>query len=327
MCASVLISLLCIGQAYHEHARMVGDNANLRSVAFSPDGRFLASLSKDGTLKLWEVASARNVATLEDRMNLSSFAFMPHGTKIVTGTYKGTLGIWDYADASFKPLISRRRDRHSIHSLAVSPSEGGAIAVGMAETISVGPRLSRLASRIELIDAKSLETIRLISSDESFPPGVWFSPDGKRLAFSGSDFELCVEDIAGRTRKKFSFPENDRLSRIYSVAFSTDGKFIACGSHDKTARVWRLDDATLLGTLEGHGLAVHSILFIDDNASIATGSLDSSIRIWRTSDCREIQAIVNQTASINSMSYFPKGGLIASVDTGNDVILWAKDKK
>ncbi len=327
MIIRAVIILVAVGQTYHEHARLPVDDLSVRSVAFSPDGHFLASLSLGGKLRLWDVASARPVATFQESDQISCFAFASQGSKIAIGTLTGKLSVCQYNLNGFTQLISRRMD--GIRSLAFSPPRDEIIAAALRDSIPVAPGVARLAGKLDLIDSKSLETIRPIPCDRAMISHVWFSPDGKRLAFSGLGLDLFVEDIARETRKSFSFSadgENDDKPPIYSVTFSTDGKLIAGGSLHNTARIWRLDDGALVGTLKGHKSAIMSIHFIDDNAAIATVGYNSTIKIWRTRDWQETQSIATQSEKINSMAYSPANGLLASAGYGKVIMLWSKDK-
>jgi hypothetical protein len=110
---------------------------------------------------------------------------------------------------------------------------------------------------------------------------------------------------------------------VLSVAFSPDGKAIACGSWDNTVKLWSLDGRELQ-TFRGHSNGVFSIAFSPDGKTIASGSADNTVKLWSL-DGREILTFTGHRDRVNSIAFSPDGKTIASGSGDNTVKLWSLD--
>jgi WD40 repeat protein len=105
---TLLIIVMCVGQNYHELARLPGDMPNLKSVAFSQDGKFLASLGS-GVLKLWDVASARHIATFQEQGSISSFALASRGSRIAIGSLTAVCVRMAHVGSALRTVLARKK--------------------------------------------------------------------------------------------------------------------------------------------------------------------------------------------------------------------------
>ena len=144
---------------------------------------------------------------------------------------------------------------------------------------------------------------------------IALSPDGRLLAVASS---LGIYLYDAETLREVRFIETD--ARVNSVAFSPDGQIMASGSADKTVRLWRVADGSLLRTLEGHTDGVQSVTFSPDGAILATGSFDHTVRLWRVADGRPLH-ILERPGDVSSMAISPDGQTLASA-SGGAVWLW-----
>jgi parallel beta-helix repeat protein len=166
---------------------LTGHTDPVRSVAFSPDGRLLASGSYDNTIKLWEVASGREVRTLTGHTgDVTSVAFSPDGRLLASGSVDDTIKLWDVATGREVRTLSGHTS--DVNSVAFSP-DGRLLASGSDD------------KTIKLWDVATGSLVRTLSGHTSDVNSVAFSPDGRLLA-SGSDDNTIrlwdISDLVGR---------------------------------------------------------------------------------------------------------------------------------
>ncbi len=252
-------------QTLEEHSYSV------RSVAWSPDGKYIVSGSSDETIKIWDANSGECLKTLEGHSSrVNSVAWSPDGSKIVSGSSDATIKIWDAN--SGECLKTLERLSLVVRSVAWSP-DGKYIASGQ------GPRLG-------VWDANSGEYLELWDGFNGKDCVAW-SPDGKYLVgkgayiFGDSDSKniyslLSIWDAKKRIPlKSFGY----HLGEMRSVAWSPNGKYLASGSSD-TIRIWDANSKECFQTLKGHLSDIYSVSWSPDGKYLVSGSADNTIKIW-----------------------------------------------
>ena len=123
----------------------------------------------------------------------------------------------------------------------------------------------------------------------------------------------------------------DQIKRLYTlwhtnavdaVAFSPDGKLLASGSRDATVGLWRVEDGTLLRTLEGHMSLVNTVAFSPDGKLLASASGDRTVRVWRVDDGTQLRILEGHANPVNTVAFSPDGKLLASGSKDTTVGLW-----
>ncbi|HLA12065.1 MAG TPA: caspase family protein [Pyrinomonadaceae bacterium] len=286
-----------------ELAAEAGDWAIAFSVAFSPDGKILASGSRDYTVKLWDVATGAVLRTLEGHSQWShSVAFSPDGRTLASGSYDSTIKLWDVATGA----LLRTLEGHSapVSSVAFSP-DGKTLASGSWD------------KRVKLWQVSTGTESRTLEGHASRVNSVVFSRDGKTLASVNYGYAVELWDVATgtewRTLQGHSQP-------IFAVAFSPNGKTLASGSYDLTIKLWDVSTGVELRTLKGYSSQINSVAFSPNGKTLASGGWDGTVKVWDVLTGAELRTLKGHSGMVNSVAFSPDGKTLASA--GDTIKLW-----
>ena len=109
---------------------------------------------------------------------------------------------------------------------------------------------------------------------------------------------------------------------LASIDYSPDGRYLATGSYDKTAKIWDAVTGSEIATLRGHEGTVEAVRFSPDGKILATGSYDGTVKLWDWASGRELATFRGHTNMIRSLAYAPDGKTVASGSHDNTIKLW-----
>lgn len=285
--------------------RLEGHQGWVYSVAWSPDGKTIASACGDKTIKLWN-KEGQNFRTLEGHdSEVKSVAWSPDGQTLASASGDKTIKLWNKDGKELRTLKG-----HSTVVNSVAWNKDGQTLASAS-----GDKTIKLWSK----DGKLLRTLKGHSAEVN---SVAWNQDSKTLASASNDKTIKLWNKDGKLLKTL---QKD-IEWVNSVAWSPDGQTLASASGDKTIKLWRIADGKLFRTFRGHGDVIRSVAWSPKGQIIASASDDKTIKLWRMADGLEIATFQGHTAATGSVAWSPDGQ-IASASGDNTIRLWSKDSQ
>lgn len=286
----------------------LGHSGVAHSISWSPDGRFIAIGSSDGTVTLWDAESGRLLNSLQGHEDLIfSVAWAPDGRWIASGSQDQTVKLWDAE--SGRLLNSFQHHRASVFSVAWAP-DGRRIASGSEDRT------------VKIWNAESGQLLNSLQGHDNSVLTVAWAPDGWRIASGSEDQKIKLWDAeSGRPLSSLDTYEGP----VFSVTWAPDGRRIASGSHDWTINLWNAESGRLLSSLQGHEDSVFSLAWAPDRWRIASGSLDRTVRLWDIESGQLLNFLPGHENKVLATAWAPDGWRIASGAEDQTVRLWGAE--
>jgi WD40 repeat protein/serine/threonine protein kinase len=314
-------------------------------VSWAADGQRLATGNLDGTVKVWEATSGRELRTLRGHSNaVRAVAWSPDSQRLATASLDGTAKVWEAA--SDRELFILQGHTSAVRSVSWSPDGQRLATASIDGTAKIweaasGRELLTLKGHANAVNAVSWspDGQRLATGSSDNTAKVWeaatgrepvslkghtgwvnavsWSPDGQRLATGSFDGTAKVWEAA--TARELLSVRRHR-GGVNAVSWSPDGQRLATASNDWTAKVWESATGQELLSLKGHAYWVWSVTWSPDGQRLATGSLDGTAKVWPAASSQELLTLKGSTG--DAMSWSPDRQRLATGGADGTVKIW-----
>ncbi len=278
-----------------------GHDAEIWGLAFSPDGTKLASASQDGTARIWDSASGKELLVFQGHgtIGINSIAFSPDGNHVATAADNGRVKVWDAATG--KELLTLSDHRGLVLDVVFSP-DGKHLASAGADRTAI------------LWDARTRQKLVTLRGHTDELVHVFFSPDGDQLSTASLDETIKVWDV--RTGEEvLTLPG-------LAMAFSPDGSRLATLEDNITVKIFEMNSGTELYTLREHTNNLTSAAFSANGDLIVTTSLDTKAIVWDASTGLELFTLSGHSEDTMSAAFSPDATRLATADTDGIIKVW-----
>jgi WD40 repeat protein len=274
-------------------------------VAWSPDGRRLATASSDRTVRIWNAHTGSELAVLQGHDDwVWCVVWSPDGQRLATASDDRTVRLWN-ADSGGELAVLHGHD-DEVRGVAWSP-DGQRLATASRDR----------TARIWDTDNGGERTV--LNGHEDEVRGVAWSPDGQRLATASRD----------RTARIWDTDSGSELVRlcghnawVQGVSWSSDSRRLATASSDRTVRIWTADNGSELAVLQGHSEWVREVAWSPDGRRLATASSDRTVRIWNADNGSELAILHGHDDEVRGVSWSPGGQRLATASNDQTTRIW-----
>jgi WD40 repeat protein len=281
-------------------------NGPVKALAFSKDGRWVATGGEDKRICLWDVQTGELVGAIENQAAVRALEFTGKGEMLAA--CGRDIRLIDRTGRLIRTFSGYTTDIWSI-----GYHEG-------TKRITAGS----YAKSIRVWDVETGKpTITLEGHEKSCLP-VSYNRSGDRIASGSLDMSLRLWDaVSGNQQHKMELHSEN----IFAVCFHPSGKYVASASADKTIRLWRVDDGQILRTYSGHSGAVLGIQFSPEGNHLISCSADRTLILWETATARKLYLFTGHTDRINAVRFSPDGTSFASVSDDQTLRIWPLEKR
>ncbi len=281
-------------------------SGTIKSLAFSPDSRILASGGADdeGVIRLWDTQTGKRLGMIKraHATAIESLVISPDGQTLISCSNDNTINLWNLRNNKFTRSFVEHTS--NVLSIAVSP-DSKVLVSGALDGIRLWDLLQRRPLATLTRFDNSIHTLAI-------------SPNGQTLASGDNSGVIKLWDLkAGKLISTVAAHSNT----VSSLAFTPDGKTLVSGSRDRTIKLWNLNTGELVNTLIGHNNWVNAITINPDGQTLASAGKDG-IKLWNLTTGQLINTLYGHSDWVSSLAFSPDGTMLASGGYDRRVDIW-----
>ncbi len=304
---------------FNNFTTLKGHAAGVSDLAFSPDGKYLASAGGfDKTIRIWNTKDGSLLSVLYGHLSfIYSLCFSEEGLLASTAR-DGTIKIWNVTTKAVVQTLPIQEQ--FCNGIAFSPN---------SELLISGEGTWGVSGSVRIWNLTNEQIIHNLTGHKDMVAAVALSPlDSNLLVSSSRSIKFWNVSTGEELRELVNHTGN-----VLDISFSPDGKILASASEDETIKLWDTLTGTLINTLEGHEEVVQSVTF-SPNGLLASGGgnfypnwalNDAKIKIWNVTTGINLCALTGHTSSVRSLEFSPDGAILASGSEDWTIRLWGSN--
>ena len=287
--------------------KLKGHESYVQGLAFSPDGKILASSAVDKKIRLWNIPDGSDLKTLEGHgEEIKGLAFSPDGKLLASASDDTTVKLWNMPDGSLARTLEGHEEQ--VTDVEFMPDGKTLVTVSWDNTV-------------RFWNPEDGTEVRKIEAQVGGFNVMDISADGTVIATGSTNGDLQTWNAADGTELNSADLTPDAPASIGALSFSPDGKTIVAGTNLETVEVVKAEDLSKVASLTGHRNYIQGGDYSPKGDLFATGALNGKIKVWKAADNTQLYE-VEAFGGINGLAFSPDGSLLAST-SGDEVWVWA----
>ncbi len=290
------------------------------SLAFSPDGQYLASASTDMTVRLWKLMGALQVTpwlTLTGHTDkVQSIVFSPSQSVLVSASDDRTIRLWDYSDIENRNVVAAKTfvgHSRAVYTLAFDPDGRYMLSGSRDATV-----------RMWQVDVRNPNAVTLLTGHTNVVQGLTFSGDDDLIASGDGSGNIRLWDRRFLREHHLSTLTGP-TGKLREVAYSPDGEFIAVGDTRATVTIWSVERGRPVQHLAPGEFDVWGVTYNADGTRLITCSGDKMMRVWDPGSGELLHTLKGHDSDANRAAYSPDGRFLVTAGDDERALVWDTD--
>ncbi len=295
-----------------------GHSSRVASVAWSPNGTYLASASYDKTVRLWDASNGQHIQTYRGHSGrVNAVVWSPDSSRFVSASDDGSVRIWNTTSKNPPFIFSEHAGK--VTAVAWSPDGSRIASAGVNKVVLVWDAAS---GRILFTFNKHSEEVTSLA----------WSPNGTSIASGSDDCTIHVWEPLkdGRTNfftslfapQRHMYTYSRHYQKVTAVAWSPDGRRIASTSADRTMQVWDASTGKLGFIYHNASAGMNAVAWSSDSRYLTAASNDKTVHVWDSITRNSIATYLGHTGYVTAVVWSPDRTAIASASVDRTVQVW-----